>query len=316
MRLLFAVAVFVVLAGAGVGASPAAEVVAAPRLTVGDSWTYHTNTSLGPDFYLEGHITLTVAGHGPTPVEGVVFDAYRLQVDGAGTAAGTFAAPFGSAPASGSWVVSGEETVESAGLKTIESVLDLEANGTLYARPVTLLFQLRLQNTTKYRFTQDDWHFPLGIGNATIVRSKMNFSEDFSLFYGIPSTPRHSSGVRDWNLSYAIEARTSVETPAGHFDTYRIRQTFPDGSFNLFFYSPVVGNEARSETYNGTQRVATTELMSYRYQALEPPTFLGLTSFGWGVVAAVLVVVAVVAMVFFRRGRRKPERPSKPPTEP
>ena len=36
------------------------EAVSGPHLTVGDFWTYHTNTSLAAGFFLEGEITLGV----------------------------------------------------------------------------------------------------------------------------------------------------------------------------------------------------------------------------------------------------------------
>ena len=315
MRALAGLAAVLAIALLVPASSPTLDRVDGPTLNVGDTWTYHTNTSLGSRFYFEGHVTLTVASHGPDTVEGVTFDAYRLQVNGAGTAAGTFSAQFGSAPASGNWVVTGHETVESAGLKTVASVLDLEANGTLRKSAVSVLFQLSAQNTTSYRFTQDTWRFPLSVLNATVVRGEMNFSEDFRLFYGLSRTLIHAAGVVAWNVSYAMEAHTAVDTPAGHFDAYRIRQTLPDGTFNLLFYAPGVGNDARTETYNGTEQVARTELTSFRYQALEPPTFFGLMASQWALVA-VVVAVLIGGIVLVRRRRRRPEPPIEPPTQP
>lgn len=292
--------------------SPTLERVDGPALRIGDTWTYHSNTSLGTTFYFDGQVTLTVLYKGPVLIEGVDVDAYRLQVSGVGTAAGTFSGQFGTAPASGSWVVSGQETLESAGLKSIASVLDLEANGTLDTLPVRLQFQLSVQNTTTYRFTQDQWRFPLSVLNATVVHGQMNYSEDFRLFYGLPTTPSHSAGILAWNISYAMEAHTAIDTPAGHFDAWRIRQTFPDRTFNLLFYAPTAGNYARTETYQGSNRVATTELTSYRYQALEPPTFVGFTSVQWAVFTAV-GAVAVVGIFFINRRRKKPQPPAEPP---
>ena len=292
--------------------SPTLERVDGPTLRIGDTWTYHSNTSLGSTFYFDGQVTLTVAYHGPVRIEGVDLDAYRLQVSGLGTAVGTFSGQFGTAAHSGSWVVSGQETLESAGLKSIASVLDLEANGTLDTRPASLQFQLSVQNTTTYRFTQDDWRFPLSVLNATVVRGQMNYSEDFRLFYGFPTTPFRSAGILAWNVSYAMEAHTAVDTPAGHFDAWRIRQTYPDGTFSLLYYAPAAGNYARTETHNGSSRVATTELTSYRYQALEAPPFLGITSTQWAVIV-VAVAVTVIGIFFINRRRKKPEPPAEPP---
>lgn len=293
-------------------ASTPSETANGPTLTPGDTWTYRTNTSLAAGFYLNGRASLTVLEHAAFAVEGATFDAYRIRVNGSGTAAGTFATQFGSAPASGTWVLTGQETVESEGLKTVASVLDLEASGTLQTQPVPIDFQLSAQNTTTYRLIEDAWRFPLAVGTSAVVRSEINFSEDFRLSFDILTTPTHSSGLAPWDVAYRIEASAPLDTPAGRFDAFPIRQAYPDGTVNVFFYAPAAGNNVRTETYNGTEAVATTELTSYRYQALEPARFLGLTLSDWTIVA-IVVTAGTVAVLLLRRWMR---RPTKPPAAP
>src|SRR2546422_182481 len=129
---------------------------------------------------------------------------------------------------------------------------------------------LSVQNTTTFRLVDDAWRFPLEIGNSSVVTRRMNFSEDFRFFYGLQSTPLHTQGSLWWNATYNLEAQVAIDTPAGHFDAYRIREAAPDGTYGLLYYAPATGNDARTEAYNGTAKVATSELTSYRYQALEP----------------------------------------------
>ena len=290
--------------------------VSGPLLSSGDSWTYRTNTSIDGAFYLVGDVTLTTKGGERVSVDGTTYDAVRFTLSGAGTANGTVATQLGPVRASGSWVLSGNELLESAGLKVISSVLDLEASGTLHAEPVAIPFQLSVQNTTTFRLVDDSWRFPLEIGNSSVVARQMNFSEDFRFFYGLQSTPLHTQGRLWWNATYTLEARVAVDTPAGHFDTYRIRQAAPDGTYGLFYYAPATGNDARTEAYNGTTKVATSQLTSYRYQALEPARFFGLTVTDWAIAGtAVAIVVGAVAIVWLRRRRhsRPPESESNQP---
>src|SRR3989442_15761 len=279
--------------------------VSGPLLTPGDSWTYRTNTSIGGAFYLVGNVTLTTKGGERVPVDGTTYDAVRFTLSGAGTANGMVATQLGPARASGSWVLSGNEVLESAGLKVISSVLDLEASGTLHTEPVAIPFQLSVQNTTTFRIVDDSWRFPLEIGNSSVVARQMNFSEDFRFFYGLQSTPLHTQGSLWWNATYTLEAQVAVDTPAGHFDTYRIREAAPDGTYGLFYYAPATGNDARTEAYNGTTQVATSELMSYRYQALEPARFFGLTGTDWAITGFAVAAVGggVVAVLWLRCGR-------------
>jgi hypothetical protein len=291
------------------------EVVNGPRFTVGDFWTYHTNTSLAPGFYLDGELTLEVTAQGPVTIEGASYDAVRMWVTGSGAAAGTFSTHLGATPASGSWLLTGEETLESAGLKVVSSVLDLEMNGTFRTPSVAIPFLLSVQNTTNFRFFGDAWRFPAPIGNTSVVAGQMNFSEDFRLFYGFESRT-HTSGRVWWNVTYALETAITVDPPAGPFDAYRIRETAPDESYGLFYYAPATGNDARTETYNGTSRVATNELVSYRYQALEPNRFLGLTLNQWGLVGIVAAVGASAAAAGWIRIRRRSRRPESGPPPP
>jgi len=288
--------------------------VNAPLLTPGDAWTYRTNTSLASDFFLDGQVTATVKDHGTFDVQGTPYDAYRVDVSGSGIAAGNLTIDFVSAPASGNWILTAEETIESKGMKTIASVLDLEANGTLYTPPFHLPFHLRVQNTSAYRIVDDPWSFPLSVGATGVVRSELNFTEDITVS---PTPSIHSAGLAWTNVTYTLEAQTVVDTPAGHFDAFRIRRAFPDGTYDRQFFAPAAGNNARAEMYNGTgtEPVATTELVSYRYQALEPARFLGLTTSDWAIVL-VVVAAAVVIMIILRQRLRRPVPPpgtSPPP---
>lgn len=292
--------------------APPAAGYEAPGLRPGDFWTYRTNTSLASGFFLEGTATLRVLARETRTVEGVSVDVYRLSLNGLGTANGRFDTDFGSTPASGSWILTGEELIESRGLKSVSSVLDLETNGTLHTEPVSLAFQLSVQNTTTIRFVDDTWRFPFQVGDFGAANARLNFSEDFRLFYGLPTTPVHSEGLAWQNVTYVAEAGVSVEAPAGSFDTVRIRRTYEDGSYVLSFHAPAAGNNARSETHNESGSLASAELIAYRYQALEPSRFLGLTIGDW-TIAAVAAVAAVGSGAFWWDRRRRRRRSGPPP---
>ena len=66
----------------------------------------------------------------------------------------------------------------------------------------------------------------------------------------------------------------------------------------------------------GTEPVATTELLSYRYQALEPARFLGLTTSDWTIVLVVVAAAVVVILVLRQRLRRPVPPPGTSPPPP
>jgi hypothetical protein len=290
-------------------------VVSAPVLAPGDTWTYHTNTSLATGLSLAGRVKLTVTAHRSTQVEGRIYDAYVMAVGGSGTANGMFSTQIGTTQASGDWTIAGQEVFDARGLKLLLSVLDLEANGTLHTNPIPLPFALSVQNTTSFPIDNDPWQFPLAVGATGVVTSRMNFSEDFRIiYYGSNPTPTHSAGQLWWNVTYAIGTSQGVDTPAGHFDAYPIRQTFADGSVTTSYYAPAAGNTARTEARNHNATVGTADLVAYRYQALEPPTFLGLTTDRWAIVVLAIGGAGVLFAWWFRRKRRLAREQNPPPT--
>src|SRR5438046_9817378 len=137
----------------------------------------------------------------------------------------------------------------------------------------------------------------------------MNFAEDFRLVYfGGGPNPSRTAGIIWWNASYSIEAATSVETLAGHFDAYPIRESEPDGTETVSFFAPVAGNHARTEARNGTTQVGTADLVSYRYQALGPPTSLGLATDRWAFVTVGAAPPTVLVWGGFVRRRKRASR--------
>src|SRR2546425_76831 len=104
--------------------------------------------------------------------------------------------------------------------------------------------------------------------------------------------------------------------PAGHLDAYRIREAAPDGTYGLLYYAPATGNDARTEAYNGTAKVATSELTSYRYQALEPARFFGLSGTDWAIAGTAVAAVGGAVAILWLRRRRQSRPPGPEPNQP
>lgn len=274
-----------------------------PAWTVGDTWTYETDTALMPGLNLTGTVTSTVVGQVPTLVAGASVDAYRVLLAGSGSAAGTVHLNSGNVTIQGSWVLTGDERFEPTNLDLIYDLLDLSVNGTYQT---FLPFSLRVQNTTTYYVRADDWRYPLAAGTNGSRTVDYNFTQDAYSTGG--ST--HASGVGEWTFGFSMGAPTTVSTPAGSFSAYPITETWPDGSAQRTFSSPQVGNAVRTESYApGGNRTAVTSLTSYRYQVLETTTYLGLTALEWAAVSSVIVAGVVITVVWRWRRRRSLEPP-------
>lgn len=257
-----------------------------------------------PGLNLTGTATSTVAGTQTLMVGGVPVNAFRVVLSGSGTAAGTVATASGNVSVRGDWIITGEERFEPANLHAVYSVFDLSVNGT-YQNFVP--FSIRVQNTTTFDILSDHWQYPLPVSGNGSLAVAYDFVQDV---YGIGGTTFHQNGTGQWTLDFSLGPPASAATPAGSFTTYPVAEVWPDGRSERSWYAPGVGNDLRTETFDaGGNLSSETMLLAYRYQAVETPTFLGLTLTGWLVIVA--VVVAAAAVLLWRRSRRK-RNPSQP----
>lgn len=287
------------LVAAGTGA---ATFVDRPSWTKGDFWTYRTNTTLTPGLNLTGTATSTVAGTQATLTGGTSVEAFRVIVIGSGTAAGRVTTPNGTVSVLGSWSLTGEERFEPDNLHSIYSLLDLSVNGT-YGYVIPIPFSLRFQNTTTYRIVSDGWRYPMVVGTSGNVTVAYNFTQDL---YSPTGGHLHENGTGQSILGFSLADAVSVDTPAGAFQAYALREDAPDGTWQRAFFAPTVGNDVRTESHDrdGTLTALGT-LVAYRYQAAEAQTFLGLTLVQWIFAATAIAAVAVVVGFLIRRSRHR-----------
>lgn len=293
------IALFLVATLVALASSARAESVNKPSLTTGDFWTYRTNTSFDAGFELEGQVTSFVMARTPATILNLSLDVFRIVVNGSGTLAGQVSGPLGTGSVSGTWIVTGEELLETSQLRVVSNVVDLAVDGTVQG---AIPFSIRATNTTLYRVLSDDWQFPIPVGGNGSLALSYNYVQDFFAF----GNQSHSSGSGNLTLRYHMGPAAPVSTPAGSFAAYPIQETLPDGTMDRAYFSPAVGNDVKTERLNETgSPVSTTTLESFRYQALEPPRFLGLTFVEWGILVVVIAGGALAAIVLRRRSRKK-----------
>lgn len=311
MALRRGIALLVLLALVAAAMPATATSVDRPSWRAGDFWTYRSNTTIVPGLNLTGSATSTVFGTIPAMSGGAAVDAVRVLLSGKGTAAGTVTTKSGPIPVQGEWILTGEERFEPLNLHPLYSVLDLSVNGTYGG---LLPFSLRFQNTTTYRVVSDRWPYPMVVGTSGNVTVAYNFTQDLhSSILG----DLHGNGTGQAVFGFSLADAVSVGTPAGTFQAYPLREEAPDGTWERRFVSTAVGNDVRMETYDQDGNLtAVSTLVAYRYQAAEPPTFLGLTLLNWAVVTPIVAAILIVAVLLVRRARRKKSAPSHGPDEP
>ena len=303
----FAAALLAAFLAAVVSAAPAYAQSDAPILSVGDYWTYRTNSTVAESFSFDGETTFTVLARGPSLIAGSASDVYRVAVRGGGSVTGGASVSGFPVSVSGSWSLNGEEEFEADGLKVTYSFLDLRADGV--AQPFAQKFLLHVVNTTIFVIRSDTWRFPIDVGSTGSVTRDFNTTEEGLIRYGSAADTWSSNGTGRHTVDYVVESLEPISVAAGTYDAYRVNETWPDGRHAVSHFAPVAGNDLLVESYNASdERVARSELKSFRYQALEPARFLGLSADLWAAVGAGAAVSGLLAWSIHRR-----RRPRSPP---
>ncbi len=293
------------LALLSLGATAATSSLDRPTWTVGDRWTYATNTTLLPGLNLTGSVTWTVQGQTSAGGAGSSPDAYQVVLSGSGSAGGSVMTSLGPVSIQGSWILTGEDLFEPATLQPLSNLLDLSVNGTYGGFGQ---YAIRLQNTTTFRIVATTAQYPVVPGATWSTSVLANYTQDFS-YNGPSSGSNHTEGSSEWTEAFTALQPVLVPTPIGTFQTVPISETWPGGDREVSFPSAQVGNAVRTEDYDaGGNLTSVSTLTAYRYQALEAPTFLGLTALEWAFVIPV-AAAAIAAVLLLRRRRRKDKVP-------
>ena len=304
--LLVLVSLLLTLAGTASGAPAALD---RPSLTVGDVWTYQANSTLGGGLIVNGTMTTAVSARETDSVLGVSVPVFRLTLTGGGSASGRVDVPGFSGSVSGSWVLAGQELLETSELKVVSSVLDLSVNGTYQG---FISFSFRIQNTTDFQILQDGWNYPLAPNSVGDLRTNAAYTQDIY----VSGVRNRTSGSGEWTIAYSLGSLERLTVPAGTYDSYPVRETWPDGTVTVRDLSATVGNAVRIRNFNATGALLASEsLLSYRYQAGEPTNLFGLTLVQWVALGAV-VAAAVAVVLVLRRWRKGAPSPRGPPADP
>ncbi len=277
-----------------------------PQYTRGDSWTYETHLAESFGLSFEGNTTITAGDVVPMTVQGTSYETLEISLSGGGAFAGDL--PF-LGRVDGTWTLTGVDHWETGGWNSVRSFLRLTAEGT-FPGPTPIPFTFEIVNETTRRVTGDTFPWPIQDAASGETRAHWNVSQNITFeAQGSPPGWDHTWIDADLVTTHERVGAERVTVPAGSFDTDRIAEVGPEGGHRERWFSGRVGADVREYDYNRTGgRVASTELVRYRYAAGTPAP-----AFPWvfAVLAGLVAAIAILALVAFRR--RKPVDVWMPP---
>src|SRR3989454_6562716 len=213
----------------------------APSWTAGDFWDYRFNTSFGGFVWFNGTLHTEIAGAENRTVRGVAQDVYVVDTTGSGAV--------DASGANGTWTLTGEQLVSAGPRVVVRNLLRLDAQGTF---GLGLPFGVQWTNRTETRITRNDWAYPVPLGFSGAMSLNASFVETVHVTFGRNETWTNTSLETDVGLAVSLPGTDTILVPAGSFETFVIRETWPDGSGQRFDYAPRAGNNARTRTFSGT----------------------------------------------------------------
>ncbi len=314
MRALPILLVAALLLGAGAARAPLGDSMEAPAWSAGDFWEYRFNTTFEGSVYLDGTVRAAVSGVRAEVVQGVAQDVFVVNTSGLGALQGAFRLFNVSVPATGLWNLTGEEWVATASRKVAKSLVVITADGTVPVPVPGTAFHLSWTNLTTNAVVQDAFTYPVPFGHSGTVTLNSSWREEVVVEVDGNVTTFSDVGEADVSFQVALASRGNATVPAGTFETFVVRETWPDGTSDRFDYAPAAGNNARTGAYNASGGpVSRTELVAFRYRAMEPPADPTLLVIGTGLAVAA-AVAAILLGIRWRRRRAAREEEFTPPS--
>lgn len=305
---------------AGSARAPLGSSMEAPAWSAGDFWEYRFNTTFEGSIYLDGTVRAAISGVRAEVVRGVAQDVFVVNTSGLGILQGAFRLFNVSVPATGFWNLTGEEWIATASRKIVKSLVVITADGKVPIPIPDTDFHLSWTNLTMNRVVQDPFTYPVALGFSGTVTLNSSWQEDVVLQLD-DNPPETFSNVNETDVAFQVRVpnTATVTVPAGTFETFEIREAWPDGSSDRFDYAPAAGNNARTEAYNASgDSLSRTELVAYRYQASEPPADSSLLYLATGIGVAAVASAALAVKWWRRRAAREeaytPPSLREPPT--
>src|SRR2546422_2610175 len=306
---VFLVAASILLVS-GTARAPLSNSMEPPAWSDGDLWVYRFNSTFEGTVFLNGTVRAEILQVENRTVRGVPQDVFVVATGGSGTLAGPFRTLNVSFPATGSWNLTGEQLFTTTSRKVVKNLIDITASGQVGILDVP--FTLLWTNSTSSRVVRDDWRYPVPTNFTGAVALNTSIAENVIFRFDNVSRTVNASLEAEVSYSATLAAKSMATVPAGTFETFVIRESWPDGSEERFDYAPAAGNNARTQTFNSTgSEVSRTELVSFRYRAGDPPAGFPVIVAG---VAIAIVAAVVVLSIWLLARRRTREREFTPPS--
>jgi len=209
-------------------------------LSIGDVFKYsstHDPSYMGLQLEVITDLTETVSDIENVTVNGNNYPTWRKELSGDGVVT------YANIPIE--FTLDGYSHITTSGMDTVDSKEDITIN-------VPLIGGIETNTEVKYDPPLEVYDFPLVIGETwesvnnveskTTIRYSGDYAEDTS----------------DENVEFIFEAlhTEQTEVSAGIFDTYVVRMQQKDSDmYELLYYSPEIGNNVRSESYDNNREL-------------------------------------------------------------
>ncbi len=274
-----------------------------PVPEVGDNWVYDVDVSMeGVNF--TGEWTFEIKGE--ATVSG--YEVYDISVEGSGTS-----------------------SMEQYGIQDLDYTLD----GFQYSRKsdfatvlMNMSFDMKVLGVTIIEMTMemtydpplDEFDFPIKEGDVWSSTSTVTTTTTVE-YLGIITTTTEETLTMD----YECHLRETVTVTAGSFvNSYRIKETMPDGSYSYIYMSTQAGYVVKAEMFNSTGgSIGGMELKSYSYTPGDggegAVAGFDIMDYLWLIILIIVIVaviVGVAAGVSRAKKKKMPPPEEAPPPEP
>lgn len=264
-----------------------------PKNLVGDKWKFSVDY-IGP-YEMLGTMTVEITNDSYLISQvGSNYECYEDTINGAGQVYGE--------NYSGTWTWFQMEYDVNPDFSWAKIATTVNSTFTYAGNTHTSFYQ---EEVTYNPPLEVDKGFPLSVGKGWSAAA----TETNTTMFTIDGKTEQYTNVTTQTSEFFVVRTDMTTVSAGEFETFVVRRTYPDGTYEESYYSPKAHVDVKWITYDSTGKVTSTaELLEYTLASEGFPIIYILT----GIIVAAVVIVGGLVYFLFRRSKKSQFVP-KPP---
>lgn len=249
-----------------------------------------------------GTIRMELTDEKTAVVLGQDYQVLENEISGNGSASGDM----NGIPVRGNWTMNGTEYWDVLSLKRVFTSTTISLEGGINPGFGFVNFTMSVTSRTKNKILSDEWSYPFEAGHNGTVQVERHYNQ--TTVISIQGLPDNTSSVNQQGtvfVQYECVHEEALVIPAGEFQTFTLKISEEDNSYEMNYYSPKAGAGVRVLRYDPKgEEIGDWELKSYSYAGSQKSSDNTVVIYLMTSLIIVVLAAVFITLIVKRRARK------------